>query len=1039
MIVRCKSCVSAFAVDDDKVANRKFAFTCPKCGTENIFDNRGPAVAVKTAEFDDFHEEDIFDDMPEETASASGRGRKQEAEDIFAEEHAPEKTVEDEFAAFDDEFMEEPAPEKAGRKLNLDIEEAPAEAAENDFSFSDDDILFDEAEPAAKKAAVKSGAAGDEDLFAEDAGFEAAAESTGEAHEVDLNEPDFTSIDLDSELAGIDLDVPVKGVQRKAEKPAKAAAPADDELIADLDVDFNEIPSEEPQPEKTDRDKKLTSQNDIDALFAEASSQGGTSAEDDINIDLDSLDIEFEENPEEKKAEPRAAGKEPEDEMVFFDEEPAPAARKEKDEVTLDFDTSDLLEEPEQKKPGREAKAEPAEDDITIDIDSLDIEIEEPEKKPAGKGKASDDELAFDIDEMDIEPAGQAEKPSVKKKPADDELAFDIDTMDIEMEELKAEAPEGKESEIEDLSLDLDSLDIELEKADSSGAGDDVLFGEDEIAIDMDSLEFEAEPGVSGKTAQKPAAAKKQAAETADEDITLDIDSLDIDIEEPVSPAVKALPEKKQAPADTDESITLDIDSLDIELEEPAFDHEPSAEQFADEEIEIDMDSLDFDDIEEQPEPARRKNVRDIVREQAGGDDEEDIKLNLDELDIDIDEIQEKDLDFVKPAAKSSAPRKGIIEEAPEDEDESITIDLDTLDIEVAESPEAAGAELSEEDEKLTLDDAGMTFDELTAEEKPAKKKKIDLAEDEEIRLTLDEFDTETQLEQIGEIASPDEPLLRESMEELPEIELDEMETPETPLRGRQKHAAESEYSQDDDIIFPEEELELDIELEPAGTSGAVSRYNEEMETGSYSESTYRSRGSASFSVDYSLKYSRLGAFLRLIQLYTLSMIPHFIVMFIYTMLSGILGFINQLVILSTGRSMEDFTQITENTLRYYLYIQTCITGIVEDRPVYAGRDKIDHQMQLNLTYPLKYSKLLAACRLSMIGIFLITLPHIIILMFITLIVPAVYLVGIIAVIIMARWPNPLFLFLTVYFRYMARISAFMTGITDEYPSFRLI
>ena len=40
MIVRCTNCDSAFAVDDGKVKDKKFAFTCPKCTTENIIDNR---------------------------------------------------------------------------------------------------------------------------------------------------------------------------------------------------------------------------------------------------------------------------------------------------------------------------------------------------------------------------------------------------------------------------------------------------------------------------------------------------------------------------------------------------------------------------------------------------------------------------------------------------------------------------------------------------------------------------------------------------------------------------------------------------------------------------------------------------------------------------------------------------------------------------------------------------------------------------------------------------------------------------------------
>ena len=40
MVVRCKGCNSAFAVDDDKIDNKKFAFSCPKCASDNVIDNR---------------------------------------------------------------------------------------------------------------------------------------------------------------------------------------------------------------------------------------------------------------------------------------------------------------------------------------------------------------------------------------------------------------------------------------------------------------------------------------------------------------------------------------------------------------------------------------------------------------------------------------------------------------------------------------------------------------------------------------------------------------------------------------------------------------------------------------------------------------------------------------------------------------------------------------------------------------------------------------------------------------------------------------
>jgi len=74
--------------------------------------------------------------------------------------------------------------------------------------------------------------------------------------------------------------------------------------------------------------------------------------------------------------------------------------------------------------------------------------------------------------------------------------------------------------------------------------------------------------------------------------------------------------------------------------------------------------------------------------------------------------------------------------------------------------------------------------------------------------------------------------------------------------------------------------------------------------------------------------------------------------------------------------------------------------------------------------------------RLSILGILIITIPHLIIMSLITITIPVVYLAGIIAVIITRRWPNILFIYLTKYFRYAAKITSFMTGLTDEYPPF---
>ncbi|HPJ35449.1 MAG TPA: DUF4389 domain-containing protein, partial [Spirochaetota bacterium] len=538
---------------------------------------------------------------------------------------------------------------------------------------------------------------------------------------------------------------------------------------------------------------------------------------------------------------------------------------------------------------------------------------------------------------------------------------------------------------------------------------------EDEITVDLDELDIELEGDLEGPKDELPAFEEEAAGtETSeepvfDDDITIDMDSLDIDIEE-AGDFHKPAPEVELPEAGEEDELVLNIDEFEegMEAEEIAASAGRGKEISPEDDITLDLDSLDIDlDEGETTAPLYEEMEEEkIIPDETA--EEEDLKLNLDEMDVDIEELEAEE-----PAHAEE-----------EEEDESITIDLDSLDIEVAESNEILTGEMTEEEEKLTLDDAGLTFSELAEEEKISEAAETD---EEELSLSLDEIDPELKLQVIGEEAPSDELPLTETVDELPEIDLDEYET-------AIREEAIPRYEEPDINIEGIDEFEIDeVPVKPGRAADMDILEYEEGPGESYGPE----KGSTTFSIDYSLKYSRLGAFLRLIGLYMLSMIPHFIVMLVYTILSGILGFINQIVILSTGHCVEDFSQVTENTMRYFLYIKTNISGIVEDRPIYAGREKIDHQMQLNITYPVKYSRNLAILRLSIIGIWIISIPHFIIMTLLTIVVPFVYLAGIVTVIATRRWPNPLFIFLTRYFRYLTRISSFLLGLTDEYPPFR--
>ena len=359
--------------------------------------------------------------------------------------------------------------------------------------------------------------------------------------------------------------------------------------------------------------------------------------------------------------------------------------------------------------------------------------------------------------------------------------------------------------------------------------------------------------------------------------------------------------------------------------------------------------------------------------------------------------------------------------EPPEDED--ITLDLDTLDIPLDETDEIQSGEALGEDEKITLEDAGLTIEELSGDEIAGLQKDTE-DEEEDIKLSIDDIDPSLSIENIETELQAAEPFLMEEEQtlldeddDLPDIDFESFEEEyETAAPAR------AAQTLDDDRI--------DIDFHDQGLAGEEKSIRQKI-------SDTVPGGSVTYSVDYSISYSRTGALLRLFQIFTLGMIPHFIVFLLYSVLSFILGFINHLVVLSTRQTVEDFSDIQENTVRYFLSINAALIGIVEDMPVFAGRENIDYPLQMNITQPYRRSPILALLRLSIAGILILALPHILILAILSVVIPFIYFIGVISVLITGRWPYVLFDFLVRYYRHAALVMAFIIGLTDRYPGLK--
>lgn len=578
----------------------------------------------------------------------------------------------------------------------------------------------------------------------------------------------------------------------------------------------------------------------------------------------------------------------------------------------------------------------------------------------------------------------------------------------------------------------------------SGDIGEDVLADMPELPEEEPLAE---EPVVSG-----------EAAESEDffgDEVQMDVpDSIETEKEDTAEPAIE---EGVEEDFDVSGDIMAEEPSADIPAEETAITVEPEAElspsdvvveDVSDEELQAlqDIEGFDVEEPtgEEQEEEmglqAEDEIKTDEVFSQEAEDIDESLTIDLDSLDIQLDEEEKaavaaeehqapdetEGLDEFQFEEPPSEPSQG---EPEAEEDLDLTLDLDSLDIPLDEIEEVQPGEEVEEDERLTLEDAGLTIDELvdsTAGEGQHKAGE----EEEELRLSIDEIDPNLTIDNIHNELTDEESaqLLEDSneidLDELPEIDMDEFE----------KDLSDMEPLEDVGIP-PQGGMKAGEDYLDLETGREISEYGETTMVSE--ESDMVPGGMSSFSIDYALSFSRVGGVLRLFGIYMLSLIPHMLVFLVYYVLASILGFINWLIILFAGYGIEDFMDIQKKTIRYLLYISSNATGVVEDRPRFTGSRDIDHSMQYDVVYPSRPSRILALLRITGVGIIITALPHLLLLMVLSLGLVVIALAGIISVIVTRRWPGLLFDFMVRYYRYSASVLSFVFGLVDRYPSFR--
>ena len=498
-------------------------------------------------------------------------------------------------------------------------------------------------------------------------------------------------------------------------------------------------------------------------------------------------------------------------------------------------------------------------------------------------------------------------------------------------------------------------------------------FGVDS-ADDDSSFEIEPEIDLSVLGNNIP------AAEEEDEKISMDLDS--IPFNDAAGEEDNALDSGISGTED-DDKISVDLDELDLDMDDE-FDNEISSGD--DEKI-----SFDLNEIETEESPVSSSN--------AAGDDE-NITLDLDSLDLDLEESNE--------ILSGDAPEDTTSKKEIPDDDDSLTLDLDSLDIDLEEDPGLMSGEALESADsstRLALSDAGISFDEIEETSDPAH--------DQTPRLSINDIEESFEDDMsFDEIPDSEESILDSFSDEsgLPSIDID-------------KYQDEHLYAEP----APEQDEFLDINPDFDESAYPYDPASAE-ESGS---------GYVNFSVDYTIRYSRLKAFLKLIFLYNVILIPNIFALGLYGTVSSLTMILNNFIVLFTGRAEKDYIIFSEKLLRYKNAVFAVISGIIEEIPRFTDKRNVDYPLQLSIVRAEKNSRLLAFLRITVIGILAALMPHIIILAILSFGATLFSFIGLVCVIITGRYPNFFFDYLVRYYRYYSNIAAYVSGAVDSYPTFR--
>ena len=181
------------------------------------------------------------------------------------------------------------------------------------------------------------------------------------------------------------------------------------------------------------------------------------------------------------------------------------------------------------------------------------------------------------------------------------------------------------------------------------------------------------------------------------------------------------------------------------------------------------------------------------------------------------------------------------------------------------------------------------------------------------------------------------------------------------------------------------------------------------------------------YDVEYPDRLSRLLIFVK-----WLLAIPHFIVLYVLGLVTGLFTVIAWFAILFTGRYPRGMFDFVVGVNRWSYNASAYILLLRDEYPPFSmerGRYPLTYEVE----YPERLSRLLIFVK------WLLVLPNVIVLAFLWLAVYVTSIIAWFAILFTGQYPRGLFDFAAGVMRWGARVNAYSNLLRDDYPPFSLM